>query len=186
MMKGNTMNSPRYQYEQYIRTIEDYPKPGIRFYDMAPLIGNGAVFSALIMDMTEPLEGKISKVVGFDARGFVFGGAVARELGVGFTMLRKAGKLPGETYTVEYGLEYGTDSLEIQPDMLDVGDEVLLIDDVIATGGTVGAGIELVRKCGARVVEFCALVDLPDFGGSAQIKEAGVPVRTFVSYGGGE
>lgn len=172
----------RSRYEAHIRTVEDFPKSGVLFYDMAPLIGNGALLASLVHDIAEPLRGKVTKVVGFDARGFVFGGAVAVELGVGFTMLRKAGKLPGETLRQSYGLEYGTDVLEIQPDMIQQGDEVLLIDDVIATGGTARAGIELVRRCGGKIVEFCALIDLPDLGGSKAIEDEEVPVRAFVSY----
>lgn len=171
------------QYGEYVREVENFPKPGVRFYDMAPLIGNGAVFAALINDIAEPLEGKITKVVGFDARGFIFGGAVAAQLGIGCAMLRKPGKLPGDTHSVSYELEYGSNTLEIQSDAISNYDKVLLIDDVIATGGTALAGIELARKCGATIVEFCALIDLPHLGGSNKIADEGVPTRAFISIG---
>ncbi len=172
------------QYKDYIKQIEDFPNPGIRFYDMAPLIGNGAIFAALINEIAAPLKGKITKVVGFDARGFIFGGAVAAELGIGCVMLRKPGKLPGQTLSVSYDLEYGSNTLEIQSDAINERDKVLLIDDVIATGGTALAGIELARKCGATITEFCALIDLPHLSGSARIRSEGVDVRTFVSFDG--
>jgi adenine phosphoribosyltransferase len=170
-------------YQDYIRQVEDFPKEGVRFYDMAPLIGNGAIFAALINDIAEPLAGKITKVVGFDARGFIFGGAVAAQLGVGCVMLRKSGKLPGDVVSAEYDLEYGSSVLEIQTDTVNEQDSVLLIDDVIATGGTARAGIELVRKCGASIVEFCSLIDLPNLGGSEKITADGVAVRAFISIG---
>jgi len=167
------------KYESSIRTVENYPSPGIRFYDMSPLLGNAALFSDVIMDMAEPLRGKVDKVIGFDARGFIFAGALATELEVGCAMLRKPGKLPGDVYEVSYDL----DSLALQTDAVRPNERVLLIDDVIATGGTALAGIKLVRKCGGKVTEFCALIDLPDLGGSRRIKEAGVPVRSFLSFG---
>lgn len=173
-------------YQDHIRSVENFPKPGIRFYDIAPLIGNGAIFASLVHDIAEPLRGSISKVVGFDARGFIFGGAVAAELGIGFVMLRKPGKLSGDVYSQSYDLEYGTNTIELQSDVLSSSDDVLLIDDVIATGGTAVAGIELVRKTGARIVEFCSVIDLPALGGSDKIKQQGVPVRSFATYSGEE
>lgn len=173
-------------YADHIRTVEDFPEKGIRFYDIAPLIGNGAIFASLIQEIAEPLRGKVTKVIGFDARGFIFGPAVAVELGVGFAMLRKPGKLAGETYSQTYDLEYGKNSLEIQRNAAGPEDEVLLIDDVIATGGTAVAGIELVRKTGARIVEFCSVIDLPHLGGSQKIAEQNVPVRSLTSFSGKE
>lgn len=171
------------QYAQLVRPVEDFPSPGIRFYDISPLIGNGAVFASLISDMAEPLRDKVTTIVGFDARGFLFAGAMARELGVGCAMLRKPGKLPGDTYQVSYDLEYGSNALEIQADAVQPGEKVALVDDVIATGGTALAGIELVKKCGGSIVEFCALVDLPQLGGSQRIIEGGVPVRSILLFG---
>lgn len=168
-------------YHDYIREVADFPKSGINFYDIAPLLGQGAVFSSLIKDMSEPLRNEVTQVVSFDARGFLFGAAMAAELGVGCVMLRKAGKLPGDTHRIDYDLEYGSNALEIQADVLNQHDRAVLVDDVIATGGTALAGIELVRRSGASIVEFCALLDLPELGGSATINEAGVTVRAIVS-----
>lgn len=170
------------QYESYIRTVENFPKEGIKFYDISPLLKDATAFDSLIQDMAEPLREKIDTVVGFDARGFLFAGAIARELGIGFSMLRKAGKLPGEVYTASYDLEYGTNELALQVDAVGQGERVLLVDDVIATGGTALAGIELVRKSGGEVAEFCAVIDLPEFGGSRRIVDAGVAVRSVVQF----
>lgn len=170
-------------YEAHVRTVDNFPKPGVRFYDIAPLLGNGAVYGALIKDMSEPLRGNVDKIVGFDARGFLFGGAMAAELGVGFVMLRKPGKLPGEVKTVSYDLEYGSNSIVMQPDSIEDGERVALVDDIIATGGTALAGIELVQKCGGEVVEFCSAIDLPNLGGSAKIQAHGVAVRAIMSFG---
>jgi len=171
-------------YKDHIRQVPDFPKQGVTFYDIAPLIGDGSVFTKLIADMAEPIQNEATKIVAFDARGFIFGGAIASLLGIGCVMLRKPGKLSGETYTESYDLEYGSNSLQIQSDSLGSQDNVVLVDDVIATGGTALAGIELVQRCGARIREFCSLIDLPDLGGSKRITEAGVPVRTLVSYQG--
>lgn len=169
------------RYREYIREVEDFPKPDITFYDIAPLLGNGAIFASAIAEMAEPLRGNVDKIVGFDARGFVFGSAVAHNLGVGFAMLRKPGKLPGEVSRVEYGLEYGTNELELQSDAIAKGERVALVDDLVATGGTAQAGIELVRGRGGEVVEFTALIDLPHLGGSAAIAHHDVPVRTLLT-----
>lgn len=171
-------------FEQYVRVVEDFPSPGILFYDIAPLIGNGAMFASLIKEMVAPLAGEVTKVVSFDARGFIFGAAMALQLGVGSVMLRKPGKLPGETHRIKYELEYGTNELEIQTDVIESGEHVVLVDDVIATGGTALAGIELVRKCGANIVEFCSVIDLAHLGGSDKIDEQGVPVRSILTFTG--
>ena len=167
-----------------IRTVEDFPKPGIRFYDIGPVLADAALFELSLRLMAEPLRGHVTKVVGFDARGFIFGGAIAALLGVGFVPLRKAGKLPGAVEQVSYDLEYGTNSLEIQKGLLSQEDTVVLVDDVIATGGTVLAGAELVQSEGATIVECCALIDLPSLGGSERIRAAGVPVRALIELGG--
>lgn len=169
-------------YKKHIRTIEDFPKPGIHFYDISPLIGNGAVFASIIQELAEPLKGKIDKVVGLDARGFVFGAAVAHQLETGFIMLRKPGKLPGETISKEFDLEYGSATVEIQKDALSRGDTVAIIDDVIATGGTAEASIELIKHTGANIYEFASAINLPFLGGSQKIADHGVPVRSIVSY----
>ena len=170
-------------YSDYVRTVEDFPVEGVKFYDIAPLIGNGAVFGALIEEMAEPLRGKVANVVGFDARGFIFGGALACNLGVGFTMLRKPGKLPGRVEGAQYQLEYGANQLEIQEGTIRQNDRVVLIDDVIATGGTALAGIELVKKQGAQLVEFISLIDIPKLGGSQKIAASGVSPRVIMELG---
>jgi len=170
-------------FSEWVRTVEDFPKPGICFYDVAPLLGNGAVFGALIEEMSAPLEGRITKVVGFDARGFLFGGAMAARLGVGFAMLRKPGKLPGAVERVEYDLEYGSNELEIQEGAIATGEKIALVDDLIATGGTALAGVELVRRQGTQIVEFTSVIDIEDLGGSQVIRDKGVPVRSMLSYG---
>lgn len=172
------------QYKDYITQVPNFPKDGVTFFDIAPLIGNGAVFAKLITDMAQPIQKEATKIVAFDARGFLFGGAIASLLGIGCVMLRKPNKLSGDTFTASYDLEYGSNALQIQSDALSPHDSVVLVDDIIATGGTALAGIELVQRCGAHVLEFCALIDLPKLGGSARISAAGVPVRTQTSYPG--
>ncbi len=168
---------------QYIREVEDFPEKGIRFYDIAPLLGNGAIFASAVSEMAEPLRGKVDKIIGFDARGFLFGAAIAHELGIGIAMLRKPGKLPGDVDRMAYGLEYGTNELELQADSIAKNERVALVDDVIATGGTALAGIELVRKRGASIVAFSALVDLPHLGGSRVIAQQDVPVQALLAVG---
>lgn len=177
------MKRENIDYRQFIRDVEDFPSQGIRFYDIAPLIGNGAVFSALIKEMAEPLRDRVTKVVGFDARGFLFGGAIAAELGIGCALLRKPGKLPGKTFESNYDLEYGSNQLQIQADSVDHGERIALVDDIIATGGTAIAGIELVRACGGEVVEFSSVLDLTELQGSSRIADIGVPVRSILSIG---
>lgn len=166
-----------------VRVVEDFPQEGICFYDIAPLLGNAALYKSLIAELAEPLRGNTDKIMAFDARGFLFAGAVALELGVGFGMLRKPGKLPGEVERYDYDLEYGSNQLEIQASAVNPGEKVALIDDVIATGGTALAGIELVRRLGGEVVSFNSVIDLPHLGGSEKITEAGVPVNAIMSFG---
>jgi adenine phosphoribosyltransferase len=168
------------EYKDYVREVDNFPRQDITFYDIAPLIGNGEAFSGLIKNISEPLKDKIDKVIGFDARGFLFAGAIAVELGVGLVMLRKPGKLPGSTLQTSYDLEYGSNSLEIQDDAIKIGERVVMIDDIIATGGTALAGIGLVKECGADVVEFCSVIDLTDLKGSDKIRQTGVPVRSII------
>jgi adenine phosphoribosyltransferase len=171
------------KYTPYIQQVENFPTEGIRFYDISPLLADGPMLRETIKDMAEPMRGTIDKVVGFDARGFLFAVAIATELGVGAAMLRKAGKLPGEVLQATYDLEYGTNTLELQVDAVKQNDRVMLVDDVIATGGTALAGIELVRQSGGEVIEFCSVIDLPELNGSKRITDAGVAVRSLVSYG---
>lgn len=179
-LKGDDME--KLHYREYIEEVEDFPEKGVRFYDIAPLLGNNALFASAIQEMAAPYRNNVDKIVGFDARGFLFGMPLAAELGVGFAMLRKPGKLPGDVARIDYELEYGTNSLELQTNAVAPNERVVLVDDVIATGGTAQAGIELVRQRGAEVVGFTAMIDIPHLGGSAAIENAGVPVQALVRY----
>ncbi|WP_417490848.1 adenine phosphoribosyltransferase [Maricaulis sp.] len=168
-----------------IRTIPDYPKPGIMFRDVTTLIGDARAFRVAIDQMVQPWAGaKIDKVAGTEARGFILGGAVAHQLSVGFVPVRKKGKLPSRTLSEEYELEYGTDTIEIHTDAVREGDRVLLVDDLIATGGTAEASIRLLRRAGATVVGATFIIDLPELGGAKRIEALGVPVSALVSYEG--
>jgi adenine phosphoribosyltransferase len=168
-----------------IRTIPDYPKPGIMFRDITTLLGNAEAFRAAVDAMTDPFRNAgVTKVAGIEARGFILGGAVAHQLGAGFVPLRKRGKLPGETYAVEYALEYGVDAMEIHVDALIHGDRTMLIDDLIATGGTAVAAVELLRRAGADVVAAGFVIDLPDLGGAEKLRALDVPVSSLVAFPG--
>ena len=168
-----------------IRTIPDYPKTGILFRDITTLLADGAAFGTAVDGLAAPYADlKIDKVAGLEARGFILGGAVARQLGAGFVPLRKKGKLPHHRHSVEYELEYGVDCLEIHLDAVSTGERVLLIDDLIATGGTALAGVDLLKRCGARIVAAAFVIDLPDLHGADRLRAAGVEVRALVSFGG--
>jgi adenine phosphoribosyltransferase len=168
-----------------IRTIPDYPKAGIMFRDITTLLGDAVALKQTVDELAGPLAGAgISKVAGIEARGFILGGAVADRLGAGFIPLRKKGKLPHKTYAVEYALEYGVDSIEMHCDACMAGETVVLVDDLIATGGTALAAIALLRQGGAQIVSAGFVVDLPDLGGAERVRETGVPVRTLVAFGG--
>ena len=168
-----------------IRTIPDYPKPGIMFRDITTLLGDAAALRQAVDELSAPFADlRISKVAGIEARGFILGGAVADRLGAGFIPLRKKGKLPHKTYAVEYALEYGTDSIEMHCDACMAGERVMLIDDLIATGGTAIAAVQLLRQGGAEIVAAGFVVDLPDLGGAERLKAEGVPVSTLVAFGG--
>jgi adenine phosphoribosyltransferase len=168
-----------------IRSIPDFPKPGIMFRDVTTLIGDARAFRAAIDQMVQPWAGaKIDKVAGTEARGFILGGAVAHQLSVGFVPVRKKGKLPSRTLSEDYQLEYGTDTIEIHSDAVREGDRILLVDDLIASGGTAEASIRLLRRAGATVVGATFIIDLPDLGGAKRIEALGVPVSALVSYEG--
>ncbi|MDM7985399.1 MAG: adenine phosphoribosyltransferase [Maricaulis sp.] len=168
-----------------IRTIPDYPKPGIMFRDVTTLIGDARAFRVAVDQMVQPWAGaKIDMVAGTEARGFILGGAVAHQLSVGFTPVRKKGKLPYRTIAEDYELEYGTDTIEIHVDAIKEGDRVLLVDDLIATGGTAEASIKLLQRAGATVVGAAFVIDLPDLGGAKRIEAMGVPVSSLVEYEG--
>lgn len=168
-----------------IRSIPDFPKPGITFRDVTTLIGDARAFRVAVDQMVQPWAGaKIDKVAGTEARGFILGGAVAHQLSVGFVPVRKQGKLPWRTLSEAYALEYGTDTIEIHSDAVREGDRVLLVDDLIATGGTAEASIKLLQRAGATVVGATFIIDLPDLGGAARIEALGVPVSALVSFEG--
>ena len=168
-----------------IRTIPDYPRPGVMFRDITTLLGNARAFRLAVDHLVEPWRTqRVDRVAGVEARGFILGGAIAHQLKAGFVPLRKRGKLPGETYAVEYALEYGVDAMEIHRDAVIDGERTMLIDDLIATGGTAVAAVELLRRAGADVVAAGFVIDLPDLGGAEKLRTLDVPVSTLVAFGG--
>ncbi|BAT59215.1 adenine phosphoribosyltransferase [Variibacter gotjawalensis] len=168
-----------------IRTIPDYPKPGIMFRDITTLLGNARAFRRTVDELVQPWAGsKVDKVAGIEARGFILGGAVAHQVSAGFVPIRKKGKLPHTTVRVAYSLEYGIDEMEMHEDAVTKGERVVLVDDLIATGGTAEGAVKLLKQMGADIVAACFIVDLPELGGAEKIRKLGVPVRTLVSFDG--
>jgi adenine phosphoribosyltransferase len=171
--------------KRLIRTIPDYPKPGILFRDITTLLLDPQGLRGAVDELMLPfVNSSIDLVAGIEARGFILGGAVAHELGKGFVPVRKKGKLPHKTIGQEYQLEYGIDAVEIHADAIARGQRVLLVDDLVATGGTAEAAIELVRRSGGELVAAAFIIDLPDLGGSAKLRKRGVSVHTLVSFEG--
>lgn len=168
-----------------IRTIADFPKPGIMYRDITTLLTNRSALAEAVKQLAAPYRSQnIDNVAGIEARGFTFGTAVAVELGAGFVPIRKKGKLPFDTYEEDYELEYGTDTIEIHADAIRKGERILLIDDLIATGGTAEAAIKLLRKAQAEVVGAAFVIDLPELGGLAKITKMGVPVTALTAFEG--
>jgi adenine phosphoribosyltransferase len=168
-----------------IRTIADYPKPGILFRDITTLLGNARAFRRAVDELVQPFAGdKIDQVAGIEARGFILGGAVAHQLSSGFVPIRKKGKLPHKAVSIAYSLEYGLDEMEMHEDAVKPGERVILIDDLIATGGTAEAAVKLLKSIGAEVVAACFVIDLPDLGGRRRIEALNVPVRTLIAFDG--
>jgi adenine phosphoribosyltransferase len=168
-----------------VRTIPDYPKPGILFRDITTLLGDARAFRRAIDELVQPWAGmKIDKIAGMEARGFILGGAVAHQLSAGFVPIRKKGKLPHAKVSIAYSLEYGLDEMEVHEDAVAPGERVILVDDLIATGGTAAGAVELLRKIGAQVVACCFVIDLPDLGGAAKLRKLDVPVRTLMEFPG--
>ncbi|WP_427385397.1 adenine phosphoribosyltransferase [Janibacter sp. G56] len=165
----------------HLRDVPDFPVPGVTFKDVTPLIGDADAFAAVVRDMAERNRGVVDVVAGIEARGFIFGAALALELGVGFVPVRKAGKLPGETAAVAYDLEYGTATIEVHADAVAAGQRVLLVDDVLATGGTAAAAFELFEKIGARVADFEVVIDLSFLGGRERLADAGRSVHALLT-----
>ena len=171
----------------HIRTVPDWPAPGVQFRDITPLLQNPRVFRVLIDAFVHRYmapELRPDVVAGLDARGFIVGAVVAYELNVGFVPIRKKGKLPFTTVEETYELEYGSATVELHTDAVHAGQRVLLIDDLIATGGTMMAGRRLLEKLGAQITEGAAIVDLPELGGSDRLKESGLPLFTLVNFAG--
>jgi adenine phosphoribosyltransferase len=155
--------------KQHIRDIPDFPKPGIVFKDITPLLADAMAFRAAVDALIEPYRGRVDMVLGIESRGFIVGAAAAYALGTGIAVVRKPGKLPYRTHKASYDLEYGTDALEIHHDALGDGHRVLLVDDLLATGGTARAAIELVERCGGQVVACAFLIELGFLGGRARL-----------------
>jgi adenine phosphoribosyltransferase len=168
-----------------IRTIPDYPKPGILFRDITTLIADPIGLRAAVDGLLLPFVAqRVDYVAGIEARGFILGGAVAHALGRGFVPIRKKGKLPARTIGQEYSLEYGVDTIEIHADAIQPGSRVLLVDDLIATGGTAEAAIKLIRRSGGEIIAAAFVIDLPDLGGAQRIAAGNVRVHTLVSFEG--
>jgi adenine phosphoribosyltransferase len=168
-----------------IRTVPDWPVPGVQFRDITPLLQSPRVFRVLIDQFVHRyFDARPDSIAGLDARGFIIGSVLAYELNVGFVPIRKKGKLPYTTVAESYALEYGSATVEMHTDAVQPGDRVLLIDDLIATGGTMLAGKRLLERLGATVIEGAAIVELPDLGGAERLRAAGLPLFTLVSFGG--
>ena len=181
------MTSPALEFDlrAAIRTIPDYPKPGIMFRDITTLLGNARAFRRAVDELVQPWAGsKIDKVAGIEARGFIIGGAVAHQVSAGFVPIRKKGKLPHKRVSIAYSLEYGLDEMEMHEDAVGKGERVVLVDDLIATGGTAEAAVKLLHKLGAEVLAACFIVDLPDLGGAEKLRKLNVPVRTLIAFEG--
>jgi adenine phosphoribosyltransferase len=173
------------ELKRLIRSIPNYPKPGIVFRDITTLLLNPRGFRRIVDELVQPFVGeRIDKVAGIEARGFILGGAVAHQLACGFVPVRKKGRLPWETIGQDYELEYGSDRVEIHTDAVRAGEAVLIVDDLIATGGTAEAAIRLIERTGGRVVGCSFVIDLPDLGGSGRLRDQGHPVLSLVAFEG--
>ena len=179
------MNTLDDDLRESIRNIPDYPKPGIMFRDITTMLGNAKAFRRAVDALVQPWAGsKIDKVAGMEARGFILGGAVAHQVSAGFIPIRKKGKLPHTTVRIAYSLEYGLDEMEMHEDAVKKGERVILVDDLIATGGTAEGAVKLLRQMGAEVLAACFVIDLPELGGAAKLRAMDVPVRTLMSFDG--
>jgi adenine phosphoribosyltransferase len=172
-------------FKGLIRTIPDYPKPGIMFRDVTTLFGDAQGFKAAIAQMAEPYRTTpVDAVAGIEARGFILGGAIADRLGCGFVPIRKKGKLPWKTIGQEYTLEYGVDVIEIHEDAMKDGERILIVDDLIATGGTAEATVKLIKRSGATIVGATFIIDLPELGGIKRLRSHEIDCHALVSYEG--
>jgi adenine phosphoribosyltransferase len=168
-----------------IRSIPDYPKPGIMFRDITTLLGDARAFRRAVDELVQPWAGmKIDKVAGIEARGFILGGAVAHQVSAGFIPIRKKGKLPYKRVSIGYSLEYGIDEMEMHEDAVSKGERVILVDDLIATGGTAEGAVKLLRQLGAELLAACFVIDLPELGGADKLRKLNVPVHTLITFEG--
>ncbi len=171
--------------KKLIRSIPDYPKPGIMFRDVTTLLGDAQGFKAAIGRMAEPYRVEpVDAVAGIEARGFILGGAIADRLGCAFIPMRKKGRLPWKTIGQEYILEYGVDAIEIHEDAIDADERILIVDDLIATGGTAEAAVKLVRRLGGHVVGAAFMIDLPDLGGRTRLEAMGIKCHVLMEFEG--
>jgi len=171
--------------KDYIRTIVDFPHEGILFRDVTTLFADPRGFRMAIDQMLHPYAGqRIDKVVGLEARGFILGGAIAHQLGTGFVPIRKKGKLPGTTISQDYQLEYGEAIVEIHDDAIEAGETILLVDDLLATGGTAEAGISLIERLGGTIIGCAFIVDLPELGGRKKVEAMGMDVHVLCEFDG--
>ena len=185
MNADDDLHDPAAFIRRHIRTVPNWPAPGVLFRDITPLLSKPKVFRVLIDQFVHRyFDTRPQAIAGLDARGFIIGSVLAYELNIGFVPIRKKGKLPFTTVAETYELEYGSATVEIHTDAVAAGDRVVLIDDLIATGGTMMAGKRLLERLGASVIEGAAIVDLPELGGSARLREAGLPLYTMVDFAG--
>jgi adenine phosphoribosyltransferase len=168
--------------KQLIRTVHDFPKPGIRFRDITPLLADATGFGEVIRTLAGRYLEKVDKVAAMEARGFIFGAAIAHQIGAGFVPIRKPGKLPHTSIGHEYELEYGSNRVEIHVDGVSAGERVVIVDDLVATGGTAAAAIALLERVGAHIVECAFVIDLIDLGGRARLERAGHKVHALCAF----
>ena len=179
------LDAVRQHLRAQIRTVPDWPAPGVQFRDITPLLSNPRTFRLLIDQFVHRyFDADATAIAGLDARGFIIGSVLAYELNLGFIPIRKKGKLPFDTLEETYALEYGRATVEIHTDAVKPGDRVVLIDDLIATGGTMMAGAKLLQRLGAEVIEGAAIVDLPELGGSKRLRESGLMLFTLLDFAG--
>jgi len=176
---------PKKSVEDYIRTIPDFPHKGIMFRDVTTLFSDPRGFRICIDQLLSPYAGmRIDKVVGLEARGFILGGAVAHQLSVGFVPIRKKGKLPGKTIEQDYKLEYGEATMEVHEDAILPGEKILVVDDLLATGGTCEASIKLIERLGGEIISAAFVVDLPELGGRERLEKMGIDLHWLCEYAG--
>ncbi|HTY49625.1 MAG TPA: adenine phosphoribosyltransferase [Steroidobacteraceae bacterium] len=175
----------QWDLKPFIRAIPDYPRPGVMFRDVTTLLGDAAAFRHAVDRLAAPWkDAGVDRVAGIEARGFILGGAMAHQLNAGFVPIRKKGKLPHSTVRVAYSLEYGIDEMEMHTDAISAGERILLVDDLIATGGTAEAAVKLLRSLGARLLAACFIIDLPELGGTRRLEALGVAVHSLVKFEG--